>query len=113
MGIQFSAIRLQTFIVAIGFIGITACRESRELFAEVAPPKKITTAPPKPLYKKTFKPRPGFEPFDGIDRVPANYTFMYEPVFITQKPVIKRRIGETYVPEKLTINTYGFTCRYY
>jgi len=52
MGIQFSAIRLQTFIVAIGFIGITACRESRELFAEVAPPKKITTAPPKPLYKK-------------------------------------------------------------
>ncbi len=109
MGIQFSAIRLQILVIAIGFTGITACRESRELFAEVAPPKKIITAPPKPQYKKTFKPRPGFEPFDGIDHVPANYTFMYEPDFITQKPVIKRRIGETYVPEKLTINTYGFT----
>jgi len=104
MGIQFSAMRLQTLIVAVSFIAITACRESRELFAEVAPPKKITTAPPKPQYKKTFKPKPGFEPFDGIDHVPANYTFMYEPDFITQKPVIKRRIGETYVPEKLTIN---------
>ena len=90
MGIQFSAIRLQTLVVAIGFIGITACRESREIFAESAPPKKRITAPPKPQYKKTFKPRPGFEPFDGIDHVPANYTFMYEPIFITQKPVIKR-----------------------
>ncbi len=109
MGIQFTFIRLQTLVVTLSFIAITACRESRELFAEVAPPKKIATAPPKPQYKKTFKPRPGFEPFDGIDHIPANYTFMYEPVFITQKPVIKRRNGETYVPEKLTINTYAFS----
>jgi outer membrane protein OmpA-like peptidoglycan-associated protein/uncharacterized protein YegL len=109
MGIQFSAIRLQTLVVAIGFITFTACRESRELTTEVVPVKKNKPTPPKAPYTKTFNPRPGFEPFDGIDHVPANYTFMYEPTFITQKPVIKKRIGETYVPEKLTINTYAFS----
>ena len=95
--------------IVLCLIFATACRESRELFTEVAPPKKIQKTTPTPVYKKTFNPRPGFEPFDGIDRVPANYTFMYEPTFITQKPVIKKRIGETYVPEKLTINTYAFS----
>ncbi len=109
MGIHFSSIRIQTCITLLGLFFVTACRESRELFEEVAPPKKITTAVSKPTYKKTFNPRPGFEPFDGIDRVPANYTFIYEPTFITQKPLIKKRIGETYVPEKLTINTYAFS----
>lgn len=109
MGIHFSSTRIQTAFIVLCLIFSTACRESRELFAEVAPPKKMPAAIAKPIYKKTFKPRPGFEPFDGIDRVPANYTFMYEPTFITQKPVIKRRIGEAYVPEKLTINTYAFS----
>ena len=109
MGIHFSSARLPMAFVALCMILATACRESRELFTEVAPPKKIQKKIPAPIYKKTFNPRPGFEPFDGIDHVPANYTFMYEPTFITQKPVIKRRIGETYVPEKLTINTYAFS----
>ena len=109
MGIHFSSTRIQTAFIVLCLIFSTACRESRELFAEVAPPKKMPATIAKPIYKKTFKPRPGFEPFDGIDRVPANYTFLYEPTFITQKPVIKRRIGETYVPEKLTINTYAFS----
>jgi outer membrane protein OmpA-like peptidoglycan-associated protein/uncharacterized protein YegL len=109
MGIHFSSARLQMAFIVLCLIFATACRESRELFTEVAPPKKIQKTTPTPVYKKTFNPRPGFEPFDGIDRVPANYTFMYEPTFITQKPVIKKRIGETYVPEKLTINTYAFS----
>ena len=109
MGIHFSSARLQMAFIVLCLIFATACRESRELFTEVAPPKKIQKTTPTPIYKKTFNPRPGFEPFDGIDRVPANYTFMYEPTFITQKPVIKKRIGETYVPEKLTINTYAFS----
>ncbi len=109
MGIHFSSIRIQMGILVMGLSFISACRESREIFAEVAPPKKITPAVPKPTYKKKFNPRPGFEPFDGIDRVPLNYTFLYEPTFITQKPIIRKRIGETYVPEKLTINTYAFS----
>jgi outer membrane protein OmpA-like peptidoglycan-associated protein/Mg-chelatase subunit ChlD len=109
MGIHFSSTRLNTANLLLALVFVSACRESRELFAEVAPAKKITPAVPKPSYKKTFKPKPGFEPFDGIDHVPTNYTFMYEPTFITQKPVIKMRIGETYVPEKLTINTYAFS----
>jgi outer membrane protein OmpA-like peptidoglycan-associated protein/Mg-chelatase subunit ChlD len=109
MGIHFSSIRIQMGILVMGLFFVSACRESREIFAEVAPPKKITPALPKPTYKKTFNPRPGFEPFDGIDRVPVHYTFLYEPTFITQKPIIRKRIGETYVPEKLTINTYAFS----
>lgn len=109
MGICFSKISTGNIILAICLFTLSACRESREIFAEVAGPKKMPPTALKPVYKKTFKPRPGFEPFDGIDHVPANYTFIYEPTFITQKPVIKKRIGETYVPEKLTINTYGFT----
>jgi outer membrane protein OmpA-like peptidoglycan-associated protein/Mg-chelatase subunit ChlD len=109
MGIYFSSTRLQTAIILLCLVFVTACRESRELFAEVAGPKKMPTTATKPIYKKTFKPKPGFEPFDGIDHIPANYTFIYEPTFITQKPVIKKRIGETYVPEKLTINTYAFS----
>ena len=109
MGIYFSSTRIQRAFIVLCLIFSTACRESRELFAEVAPPKKIQRVVPTPIYKKTFKPKPGFEPFDGIDRVPANYTFMYEPTFVTQKPVIKKRIGETYVPEKLTLNTYAFS----
>ena len=108
MGIHFSSIRIQMGILVMGLFFVSACRESREIFAEVAPPKKITPAVPKPTYKKTFNPRPGFEPFDGIDRVPVHYTFLYEPTFITQKPIIRKRIGETYVPEKLTINNYAF-----
>ncbi|MEY4054591.1 MAG: hypothetical protein RJA92_166 [Bacteroidota bacterium] len=109
MGIRISKASPYYIVLAVCLCFAFACRESREIFAEVAGPKKMPATIAKPVYKKTFKPRPGFEPFDGIDHVPANYTFMYEPVFITQKPVIKKRIGETYVPEKLTINTYGFT----
>ena len=109
MGIYFSSTRLQTAIILLCLVFVTACRESREIFAEVAGPKKMPTTAAKPIYKKTFKPKPGFEPFDGIDHIPVNYTFIYEPTFITQKPVIKKRIGETYVPEKLTINTYAFS----
>jgi outer membrane protein OmpA-like peptidoglycan-associated protein/Mg-chelatase subunit ChlD len=109
MGIHFSSTGLRITISLLIMAFATACRESRELFTEVVPVKKIQKKAPAPIYKKTFNPRPGFEPFDGIDHVPANYTFMYEPTFITQKPVIKRRIGETYVPEKLTINTYAFS----
>ena len=109
MGHQISKTSLYQIAIATSLFFVMACRESREIFAEVAGPKKMPTAVAKPVYKKTFKPRPGFEPFDGIDHVPANYTFIYEPTFITQKPVIKKRIGETYVPEKLTINTYAFT----
>ena len=109
MGIQISKASLYRTVIITSLLFAGSCREPRELLEVVKPPKKIQKVAPTLTYKKVFKPRPGFEPFDGIDRIPANYTFMYEPTFITQKPVIKRRIGETYVPEKLTINTYAFS----
>jgi outer membrane protein OmpA-like peptidoglycan-associated protein/Mg-chelatase subunit ChlD len=109
MGIRFSKIAIGSTIILMSLFVLNSCRESKEIFAEAPLPRKKKVVPPSPIYKKIFNPKPVFEPFDGIDHIPANYTFMYEPVFITEKPVTKKVMGETIVPEKLTINTYAFT----
>ncbi|MEY3738941.1 MAG: hypothetical protein RL544_1719 [Bacteroidota bacterium] len=109
MGHQISKTFLCQIAIATSLFFVVACRESREIITEAPPPKKIKKTIVAPTYVKTFNTRPSYEPFDGIDRLPANYAFIYEPIFITKKPEIIRKAGEPYIPQKLTINTYAFS----